>query len=158
MNAQTNQPPAAGEACGTPGGYFSPTSPGGPGDVETEAEACLLRPYIPVSTILAINALSKEECAEADKRSQRFYDLAARKNAIKAQMAGLRRELKKLKQQTDEYFRQPLFARTNAARAAAWRAARQAREDAISRGELPRFETAGETSARAGLAQAKGQS
>lgn len=140
-------PPAAGQAA-VPAGHISPLSPAHVCDPENEQAAQRLRAYIPIETIQAINEINKQELAESSVMIRKQEERSARRRAIKDQMAALRIEDKRLKKQSDEYFSRRLFQRTDAARSAAWRAASQARAEAVARGEAPRYETAAETGVR----------
>lgn len=111
-------------------------------------EADGLRAYIPTETLVALAKLRDEEMAEHDKKRRAFDDAAAEIAAIKERMRRDRIRLKKLDAQKREYFSAALFARTDAAREAAWIAAFDARSAAIDRGEPLRRETVAECGAR----------
>jgi hypothetical protein len=133
-----------------PAGHDSPFYDIGPFNPETEAAAAALRPYVPLGALDELTGIQREELSEADGKSARQSAVIARITEIKEQMRQLRIELKKQQAKKDEYYRTPLFPRSDACRAAIWHAAHQSRSEAIARGEAPRLETAEQCGARCG--------
>lgn len=106
-----------------------------------ETEANTLRAYIPTETLREIDRLSKLDSADAEKRRKNFIEANAQIDAAKERMRKERILIKKAEQIRKAYFMSPLFARVDAARDAAWAAARAARDAAIATGEVPKIET-----------------
>jgi hypothetical protein len=112
------------------------------------AEADALRAYVPTDTLREISHLSAIDCADAEKRRKDYYDANAQIDAAKERMRKDRALIKQAEQKRKAYFSSPLFARVDAARDAAWAAARVARNAAIAAGEAPKFETLDQCNAR----------
>lgn len=113
-----------------------------------DAEADALRAYIPSETLVALAKTRDEEMAAHDKLRRGFDEACAEITTIKERMRRDRLRLKALDAQKKKYFAAPLFARTDAAREAAWLAAWEARREARERGEPLRIETVAECGAR----------
>ncbi len=114
----------------------------------TPAEADALRAYVPTQTLHAIAELSKSESIECEKRRKDYYDAKKAIDDAKERMRKDRALIKAMEAKRKPYLSTPMYQRTDAARDAAWQAARIARDAAIAAGESPKFETLAECSAR----------
>jgi len=118
------------------------------------AEADALRAYVPTQTLLAINVLSKAESAEIESRWRERDETTKAIKDAKERMRKDRALIKEMERKQKAYFEAPIYQRTDAARSAAWAAAKVARETAITAGETPKIETLAECNVR--LARAEG--